>query len=206
MKSLCVVADTHQRHREIEIPRCDVLIHCGDFCHFGKGLDTLEDADVWFAETEAPHVISIGGNHDQPLQQREFQFTHSIFLEDRLVEIEGTSFYGAPWCPELVGFAYYATETELLQHWRQIPSGIDVLITHTPPAGILDVPSSGTTHLGCPLLRQEIQRIRPRLHVFAHVHVSHGIQVELETTFCNAAIVGGNNYEVRHGASLIELP
>ena len=44
----------------------------------------------------------------------------------------------------------------------------DVLITHTPPRYHLDL------NLGCAGLLKEIWRVRPRLHVFGHVHSGHG--------------------------------
>jgi Icc-related predicted phosphoesterase len=205
MKSLCIVADTHRKHRELLIPECDLLIHCGDFCSFRREEErTLADADIWFAEAPAKHVVCIGGNHDFLLQSREFRFAHATFLEDRTVEIGGLLIHGSPWCPDLSGFAYYATNEQLIEKWRMIPSGIDVLITHTPPFGILDIPSSGGIHLGCPHLRAELNRIRPKLHVFGHVHASHGTHFENGTRFVNAAVVGGRDLEVCHAPTMVD--
>jgi len=206
MPSLCIVSDTHRKHREVTIPHCDILIHCGDFCSFQRAeIPTLDDADSWFAESPANQVVCIGGNHDFALQHREFEFSHARFLEDELVEIDGLRIYGTPWCPYLSGFAYYATSDELLEHWKQIPSGIDILITHTPPFGLLDLPTSGTINLGCPHLREELKRIRPRLHVFGHVHASHGILETSGTLYINAAIVGGPDFDVRHRPTTIKV-
>jgi Icc-related predicted phosphoesterase len=206
MTSLCIISDTHRKHREVTIPDCDILIHCGDFCSFQcADLRTLDDADSWFAESPAKHVVCIGGNHDFLLQSREFRFAHAQFLEDTLVEVAGLSIYGSPWCPDLAGFAYHATSAELLERWRQIPMGVDILITHTPPFGLLDLPTSGAIHLGCPLLREELDRIRPRVHVFGHVHASHGMYQTPETHYINAAVVGGPDFEVRNAPTVIHL-
>ena len=50
MTSLCIIADTHKKHRQVAIPKCDILIHCGDFCSFqNHDIQTLEDVDMWFA-------------------------------------------------------------------------------------------------------------------------------------------------------------
>lgn len=206
MPTLCLVSDTHRQHRSVAIPACDLLIHCGDFCSFQReDLQTLEDADFWFAESSAQHVVCLGGNHDFLLHHREFRFAHATLLEDTLLEVAGLTIYGSPWCPDLSGFAYYATAEQLIERWKQIPAGIDVLITHTPPFGILDLPTAGTVHLGCPHLRQELDRIRPRLHVFGHVHASHGMERNATTQFINAAVVGGPNFEVLHGPTMVEL-
>ena len=206
MASICIVADTHRQHRALTVPECDLLIHCGDLCSFEQeDAATLEDADVWFAEVPAKRVISVGGNHDFMLQSREFRFAHATLLEDGVTEMDGLAIYGSPWCPDLSGFAYYATEEQLIERWRAIPTGIDVLVTHTPPYGVLDVPSSGAVHLGCPHLREELRRIRPLLHVFGHVHASHGTHRDGGIEFVNAAVVGGRDFEVRHAPTLVRL-
>lgn len=191
----------------LAIPECDILIHCGDFCTFERDdAATLDDVDIWFAEVPAKHVVCVGGNHDFMLQSREFRFFNAKFLEDSGTEIGGLSIYGSPWCPDLSGFAYYATEDQLIERWRQIPTGVDILITHTPPHGFLDVPSSGDVHLGCPHLHHEVQRIQPQLHVFGHVHASHGTHSpDGGTQFVNAAVVGGRNLEVRHAPTLVTV-
>ena len=206
MTSLSIISDTHRKHRELTIPECDILIHCGDFCSFQRDDEqTLEDVDEWFAEAPAKKIICIGGNHDFPLQNREFRFEHATMLEDSLIEVNDISIYGSPWCPDLSGFAYYANEEELIEKWKNIPSGVDVLITHTPPHGILDLPTSKSVHLGCPHLLHELERNKPRLHVFGHVHASHGSYTKSGISFINASIVGGQDFEVRHNPTIISL-
>jgi len=206
MPSVCVIADTHRLHRDLVIPACDLLIHCGDMCSFQReDQETLEDIDQWFAEIPARQVICIGGNHDFPLHHREFRFSQATHLRDSKTESFGLSIYGTPWCPDLAGFAFYADEASLIEHWRKIPTGIDILVTHTPPAGILDLPSSGDRHLGCPHLRAELERIRPRYHFFGHVHASAGAASVDGTEFVNAAMVGGRDFRITHQPWLLEI-
>ena len=65
------------------------------------------------------------------------------------------------WCR----FQYSADKS----FWKdKIPSGVDVLITHTPPQHHLDL------NKGCPSLLAEVWKAKPRLHVFGHVHSGHG--------------------------------
>jgi Icc-related predicted phosphoesterase len=71
-------------------------------------------------------------------------------------------------------------------------------VTHTPPFGVLDVASSGDIHLGCPHLRRELERIRPQIHAFGHVHASSGVLTKDGIHFVNAAVVGGPGGEVRN--------
>ena len=65
---------------------------------------------------------------------------------------------------------------------------MDVLITHSPPAGVLDV-SSRKLQLGCGHLAARLRDIAPRLHCFGHVHASSGMVKAGNTTFVNAAMV-----------------
>ena len=199
MATVCIFADTHRRHREIEIPPCDVLIHCGDLCSFQQDdREIIQDVDDWFAEQPAGKVLCVAGNHDFELEKEGFQFEHAELLTDRLFEVAGLKIYGSPWCPDLAGFAFFQPDLGLKKKWRQIPADIDILATHTPPRGILDLPSSKSRHLGCPHLLAELSRIKPSVHAFGHIHASAGELHRDGTCYLNAAIVGGREMTVRN--------
>jgi Icc-related predicted phosphoesterase len=74
--------------------------------------------------------------------------------------------------------------------YAEIPADTDVLITHEPPYGILDRSSASSPHTGCRELFEAVIRVRPKLHVFGHVHGAHGIFRTEHTTFANAALLG----------------
>lgn len=50
--------------------------------------------------------------------------------------------------------------------------GTDIIVTHGPPKLYLD--RRDIHQAGCPYLLNEISRIRPRLHVFGHIHAAYG--------------------------------
>ena len=127
----------------------------------------------------------------------------ATLLQDQLLEWEGLSIYGSPWIPDLPHFAYHLRADELLAKWQAIPSNIDILITHTPPWGVLDLRSKHISSLGCRHLADELKRIKPRLHVFGHVHESHGELHQDGTHFVNAAVAGGPNLEIRNKPTLV---
>lgn len=59
---------------------------------------------------------------------------------------------------------------ECLQKWDLIPENTDILITHTPPLGYGDLACSGV-RAGCvELLMSVQQRVKPKYHVFGHIH------------------------------------
>ena len=116
----------------------------------------------------------------------EQPFKNAVYLQGQSYRYKNITFFGAPWVPELSNHAFYVEESELKQKWADIPDNVDVLITHTPPFGILDVCSRGSI-LGCKHLLGAVKKIKPRVHCFGHVHHSSGQKVVDETTFINAA-------------------
>ena len=57
---LVCVSDTHGRHRNVNVPPGDILIHAGDFTHFGKEKDVV-DFNEWLGEQDFKHRIVING-------------------------------------------------------------------------------------------------------------------------------------------------
>ena len=100
----------------------------------------------------------------------------------------GLKFWGSPWVPMLDGHAFFAEDKRLQALWSRIPDDVDVLITHTPPEGILDTSSDGLG-LGCPYLAETVKRLKPRLHCFGHVHSAAGRHDADGTIFVNATSV-----------------
>ncbi len=129
---------------------------------------------------------------DKPLErdreQAEALLDGCGYLRDGAVTIEGVAFYGSPWQPAFLGWAFNLDRGEALAaKWRAIPDDTDVLITHGPPAGIGDLCSNGD-HAGCSDLLARVREVKPRYHLFGHIHEGYGVYPEGETTFVNASI------------------
>lgn len=85
--------------------------------------------------------------------------------------------YGSPLTPQYGISAFqYPPESPDLWHDKlsaqkdHLPP--DILITHGPPKLHLD--KRDFHRAGCPYLSVEVARLRPRLHVFGHIHAAHG--------------------------------
>lgn len=188
---LVVLSDTHGRHRAIDIPDGDVLIHAGDFSVWFGTLEELAEFNDFLAQLPHVHKIVVAGNHDFPFERENAEaraiLTHARYLQDEALEIEGVKFYGSPWQPEFLNLAFNLPRGEPLRRkWDMIPSDTDVLITHGPPHGIGDRTFDGL-HVGCEELLARVQEIKPRVHVFGHIHEGRG-RIDIgETTFVNAA-------------------
>ena len=107
-----------------------------------------------------------------------------------IIAITGIKFYGTPYTKKREGSnpAFALAENELDDKWSQIPLDTDVLITHMPPYGIQDLNKHGGNE-GCPdLLKRVTGAVKPKIHVFGHIHFSGGISTVNQTIFVNAAI------------------
>lgn len=203
-----VISDTHNQHDALGTLRGDLLIHCGDFgMGFGPPGREIERLDAWFATQQFGAIVCIGGNHDFATQQRAALgrpvFRNARYLQDETFEFDGHKLYGSPWVPELVDWAFHAEPAALQRHWNAIPSDTDILVTHTPPRGLLDRNSSGRS-CGCPLLRDRLRALQLKLHCFGHIHASAGMLTRGDTQFVNAAVVD-RGYRVVRGPVAVVL-
>jgi len=208
---IAIISDTHLRHRKypIDVPECDLLIHCGDAMIEGTAAEVRMFAS-WFEALKAKYKVFVAGNHDW-LFEKDNALARSllpkgvIYLQDSQIEIEGLKIYGSPWQPEFCEWAFNLKRGwPLRKQWELIPAGIDILITHGPPLGILDFSKFGDEHVGCADLRQELQRIKPKVHCFGHIHGDYGTATWANTLFVNASLCD-EAYVANHPPILIEM-
>ena len=199
MKLVCI-SDTHFRHLQMEpIPDGDVLIHAGDSLGHGQPYE-LEEFLEWFSELPHHDKILISGNHDWIFERQPGWAAKKcddygvIYLNDSGIDIEGVKFWGSPVQPEFCNWAFNRMRgPDIDRHWQLIPEDTDVLITHGPPFEILDDTYMTRGPVGCGDLRKHVfERVRPKVHIFGHIHEGHGMVEEDGITFINAAQI--NDY------------
>lgn len=212
---LVLMSDTHGQHRGLDVPEGDVLVHAGDICMsmhvpssrvLEKNVETLRDFDDWLGDLPHPHKVVIAGNHDFALQYVEESrgvLRSARYLQDEGVAIGGLQFWGSPWQPHFGGWAFNAHRgEEIAQKWAKIPTSTDVLITHGPPQFHHDW--VGAENVGCADLLRKVHEVKPRLHVFGHIHHGYGQTQDSEALFCNAAVVNGK-YQLTNDPIVVEL-
>jgi len=188
---LVFLSDTHALHGRVRVPEGDVLVHCGDFTRKGDFIDVIE-FDRFLAAQPHAHKIVIAGNHDicfERFPTRALEhLTHCTYLLDSSTTAMGLRFWGSPWQPWFYDWSFNLPRGEKLREkWALIPDDVDILVTHGPPRGILDVTDDGRTE-GCDDLRARVDEIAPPVHAFGHIHEGSGVKREGKTTFVNAAI------------------
>ncbi|MBU1428970.1 metallophosphatase domain-containing protein [Myxococcota bacterium] len=189
---LVLMSDTHRRHPDIpEIPEGDILIHAGDFTGRGHSKE-IKKFSRWMAAQPHPYKIIVAGNHDflfETEPERAVGLLNGcIYLCDSGIEINGLKIWGSPIQPWFLDWAFNVREDEArARTWAQIPDDTDVLITHTPPYGIMDANEAGEP-CGCRPLRARVAQLGLALHVFGHIHEGYGVTQIDDTLFANAAI------------------
>ena len=215
---ITAISDTHTKHRELDLPGGEVLIHAGDFMSSGQDPEELTDFLNWFEFQDYKHKIFIAGNHDRIFEDCpnvakaivETYYPGVTYLQDNSVTIDGINFYGSPWTPEFCGWAFQIhNDYEDFETYRKIPKDTDVIITHGPAYGMLDqyVMPTGhlSEHLGSMGLSKWIEEHTPKLHVCGHIHTGQGVMDGYGeiTTHINASCLG-EDYKYSNNKTYIE--
>lgn len=214
------ISDSHGSHWDIKVPDGDILVHCGDFSSQGRLPDTL-DFLRWFNTHPHKHKIFIAGNHDWLLEQDpnfwriiKMEFPNLTYLQDEACEVEGLKVYGSPHQPRFYNWAFNKDRgKDIKRYWDKIPNDIDVLITHGPAYGICDeayrVGFNTTEHVGCVDLLDAIKRVKPKIHLFGHIHYSYGsgniIHDDGTRTVCYNCSILNEDYAVANKPWIINL-
>jgi len=208
------ISDLHGHYPKLE--GGDLLIVAGDL----TARDTKEeyyDFFHWIQNQIYKKIIFISGNHDGWMEknQKNWQMKTEdidiIYLCDSGTEFEGLKIWGSPWtkisgmnsnCKAFTKF----TDQDLEEKWKLIPDDVDILVTHSPPRDFFD--RIGMLYINCgsiSLRNHVITRIKPKLHVFGHIHEDGGKILDTNVTkFVNASYVD-ENYKPVNKAVKIEL-
>lgn len=194
------ISDTHNRHGELIIPECDVLVHSGDYTSIGTPSEIISYFTWLCDQKQAKHKVFIEGNHDfhaDPTRpKRMFErfpnaSTYEAFIEELVlwkdkfqennihrllnseVIIDGVKFWGSPYTPAFHGWGFNSTSIKLEENWKQCPKDVDVLITHGPAYDRLDKCRSGDS-AGDIWINELVREVKPYIHTFGHIHESAG--------------------------------
>ena len=208
---ITAISDAHTQERFYPfVPPCDLLVFSGDMLFKNVDADGNPSIDKffeWIKSQTYKKLVFIAGNHEDPLEKMGAKVARAKYpgyIEDELVNRLGLRIYGSP-----VSRPYtHGGETEeddtlggnksfqahSFDRVAKIPDkDVDVLITHGAPKGICD--TINNTPVGCPVLLRKVRKLRPRLHIFGHVHCQtvspHGdkrafVDPETGTIYVNA--------------------
>lgn len=206
---IILISDTHGKHEAIELPKGDMIIHAGDITSSGQKKQVMSFLN-WFKSLDYQYKIFICGNHDF-LFEKSKAYAKSkvpqgvIYLQDNSIEIEGIKIYGSPYTPKFFDWAFMGQgRCEMKRIWKYIPNNTDILITHGPPYSILDSNDDGES-CGCEDLLERIMTVKPKVHVFGHIHESYGIWSSNGTIHINASLLN-ENYVMTNKPIVLDYP
>jgi Icc-related predicted phosphoesterase len=226
--SLLHFSDTHGKHLKmyyrLQKP-VDIVVCSGDFTNVGSKHE-VEDFFEWINRFPAHHKVVIAGNHDlcfdpnrgfnsgvcqdwvkEEILHFEMAGSGNYYLENSGCDIYGVNFWGSPITPWFHGehwaFNKHRTDEEAGEAWKKIPEDTDVLITHGPPAYKLDYTDIDKIYVGCEHLAWHVNKVEPLLHLFGHIHESHGYAYDTHTHYFNGSVLN-LQYQMTNEPWLIE--
>lgn len=209
------ISDLHGH--QPKLPGGDALIVAGD-C---TGCDTTSQWRAfgrWLGKQGYHEIILVAGNHDGMLYDKKdlvlsFMPPNLTYLEDWQTWLaNGISVYGTPWTPPFNYWHFMQPSGEKMQRkLESIPSGLDILVSHGPPYGILDQVNKGTDEepkivsQGCRDLLDKINEVKPRINIFGHIHENGSKRIHIDgTDFYNVAYLD-EHYNPGREVTRIEL-
>jgi Icc-related predicted phosphoesterase len=205
---IIALSDTHNQHNHIRVPDGDILVHCGDFTNQGT-LDEITSFADWFAQLPHKWKILVFGNHEvstdigfydsnwKDLHSHKMKIIPPTFWTQRgitvlcneTIKIQGYNIWGHPALPfqyNLHAWGYRSPE-DSSSMWSRVPADTDIILTHSPPYGILDETLNGVNIGNEDMLVNVVDRIKPRMCIFGHVH-NPGTCTEWGILFNNVAM------------------
>jgi 3',5'-cyclic AMP phosphodiesterase CpdA len=195
------ISDLHGFYPQLE--GGDLLIVAGDLTARDLPEERLRFLE-WLADQKYRKKIWIAGNHDNSLVNMKFKKlkedsveylcdsgTEFIEYNEYDPPVKGDFYtktykiWGSPWTSTFEGMNPHCkaftkdTDQQLAEKWALIPEDTEILVTHSPPKGIMDlverddVSYENTGSLS--LLRRARQLPNLKLFVFGHIHQGYGI-------------------------------
>jgi len=167
---------------EYLFPQADVLLHCGDFAASGSRKTQRQAArrldDFLARQTHIPEKIVIQGNHDPNSPAKVlFPSSKAIYVRSSsTLKINGVSFTLEPYSRRMA-FRSIRKRSTTTYAMPSLPPDCDVLVSHEPPKGCLDLTYHGFS-AGSMYLRELVEHTehKPRLWLCGHIHESRGAE------------------------------
>ena len=171
-KRILAFADTHGNHRKIQVPEdADIVICAGDAVEDNLKGGEYDDFIKWFAGLDAKWKIFVPGNHELSFELDQAETIEKTMTDKGLLVMQNAVM-------DCDGVVIGSINGNALIADEDIPTDIDVLVTHCPPYGVLD------EGLGSPEILNFVMKSKPRYHLFGHIHITEGQEFQFGETIC----------------------
>ena len=176
------ISDTHSYHGYLKMPKnVDIVIHSGDA---GNARDQyrsepeIRNFAIWYANLPIMYKVYIAGNHDSSLEnnfidKKYFDKLNIDYLFNDSIDVMGLKIWGSPYTPQFGNWSFMKNRAKIGRVWDTIPDDTDILVTHGPPKGILDVSEDRNRQIefcGDSALNKRILKLNCKLICFGHIH------------------------------------
>jgi len=177
------ISDTHTMHGWLQVPTdVDMVIFSGDCSNISDPY--LNEPEVrnfieWYASLPNKHKIFVAGNHDTSIEKRlvtpaDIASKGIVYLENASTNIDGLNIFGTPVTPAFGhGWAWNRDRGKMNKLWESIPDNTDIVISHGPPKGVLDLSYNKLNDLefcGCSSMKKRMLKLKPKAVLFGHIH------------------------------------
>ena len=165
-------SDTHGRHRELRVPEnVDIVICDGDAVEDNLLGDEYDDFIEWFASLPCKWKIFVPGNHELSFELDKAKEITDIMTSKGITVLQDA-------IEDCDGVIICSISPNITIAKEDVPTDIDLLVTHFPPYGILDEGMGSTEILNFVLHSQ------PKYHLFGHIHSTAGQKHIFGNTTC----------------------
>ena len=213
---ICAFSDMHGQY-DFKVEPCDIVLICGDIVPLKIQKYTQESEEwiktffiPWCNNLPCDKVIFIAGNHDFYFERHPDRIKRILEGQDKIVyldcetyEYKGKTIYGTPWCKPFYNWAFMEETTKSDERYKDVQH-MDILMTHDAPYGISDILLqkdcwwADGTHIGNLALRNLLDRTKPSLHVFGHLHSCNHLRTMNENTSVFCVSLLDENYKMTY--------
>lgn len=211
------LSDTHGQHRSKKLNKflhdnpADVLLFVGDYQrnHFDDGIDFID----WLHELPFKYKVMTFGNHDGNFEyavNRTRIYNDIIVLNNDFTVIEGIKIWGSPYSLTFLDWFFMKNDKELEEIYKNIPNDVDIVMTHTPAFGILDMTKDGILTGSMSLLNRIKELKKLKYHICGHIHEQSGTCTMnkylalKDIHFINTSVLN-EKYQLVHDPQMFEI-
>lgn len=168
----------------------DLLLFAGDLQlnNFDDGSGFID----WLNTLPYKEKVFIFGNHDGNYDYTKdyaTKFKNIHCLNNENINISGIKIFGSPYSVKFFDWWFMESDRQLAKIYSKIPENTNILLTHTPPFGIMDKTINGDFAGSESLLKRIGELSNLKYHIFGHIHENFGIEKIGNINFINVSIL-----------------
>jgi len=209
------ISDSHGFHNQYKLEEgIDCIIHSGDASNSSNSSVSIRELELfidWYKSLDIKYKVYVAGNHDSAIARglitkKHFTDAGIIYLEDEVTWVEEFCIVGSPYTPTFGNWSFMKSRQVMGAHWEKLPNeDIDILITHGPPKGVLDLTEDydgNVLQVGDSDLLNKVIKLEPTYHLFGHIHNTGSIvnsgqfkRSDCSTIFSNGSCVTDRKFD-----------